>query len=101
MGHELMFMIVLYCRTAQWGSVKRRSGSTSSKEPRTGLFAGVLKLSMHLEHMNAVSFQNFLFLNGWEAVKEIYEIVPARKWRAEEKQMNKIVFIVNHVMVII
>ncbi|KAK9207856.1 hypothetical protein WN944_000204 [Citrus x changshan-huyou] len=36
-----------------------------------------------------------------QAVKEIYEIVPARKWRAEEKQMNKIVFIVNHVMVII
>ena len=51
--------------------------------------------------MNAVSFQNFLFLNGWQAVKEIYEIVPARKWRAEEKQINKIVFIGNHLMVLL
>ncbi|KAK9233029.1 hypothetical protein WN943_023278 [Citrus x changshan-huyou] len=31
-----------------------------------------------------------------QAVKEIYEIVPARKWRAEEKQINKIVFIGHH-----
>ena len=51
--------------------------------------------------MNAVSYQNFLFLNGWQAVKEIYEIVPARKWRAEEKQMNKIVFIGNPLMVLL
>ncbi|KAM7487490.1 hypothetical protein LguiB_024974 [Lonicera macranthoides] len=28
-----------------------------------------------------------------QAVREIYEIVPARKWRKEENQINKIVFI--------
>ena len=51
--------------------------------------------------MNDVSFLNFLLLNVWQAVREIYEIVPARKWRAEEKQMNKIVFIGNHLMVLL
>lgn len=32
-------------------------------------------------------------LCSWQAVREIYEIVPARKWKGEENQMNKIVFI--------
>lgn len=32
-------------------------------------------------------------LHTLQAVKEIYEIVPGRKWRKEENQMNKIVFI--------
>lgn len=31
----------------------------------------------------------------WQAVREIYEIVPARDWKKEEKPMNKIVFIGN------
>ncbi|XVF85828.1 hypothetical protein PTKIN_Ptkin17bG0149100 [Pterospermum kingtungense] len=32
-------------------------------------------------------------LHTLQAVREIYEIVPARQWRNEEKQMNRIVFI--------
>lgn len=32
-------------------------------------------------------------LHTLQAVREIYEIVPTRKWKNEEKQMNKIVFI--------
>ncbi|KAL1806281.1 hypothetical protein DCAR_0832070 [Daucus carota subsp. sativus] len=32
-------------------------------------------------------------LHTLQAVREIYEIVPARNWRSEEIQMNKIVFI--------
>lgn len=32
-------------------------------------------------------------LHTLQAVREIYEIVPSRKWRKEENQMNKIVFI--------
>ncbi|XP_021997294.1 COBW domain-containing protein 1 isoform X2 [Helianthus annuus] len=32
-------------------------------------------------------------LHTVQAVREIYEIVPARKWRSGEKQTNKIVFI--------
>ncbi|XP_077223230.1 cobalamin biosynthesis CobW-like protein [Tasmannia lanceolata] len=32
-------------------------------------------------------------LHTIQAVREIYEIVPARKWQQEENQMNKIVFI--------
>ncbi|XP_059655709.1 uncharacterized protein LOC132302787 isoform X1 [Cornus florida] len=32
-------------------------------------------------------------LHTLQAVREIYEIVPTRKWRTEENQMNKIVFI--------
>lgn len=35
-------------------------------------------------------------LHTLQAVREIYEIVPARKWGTEEKQMNKIVFIGHH-----
>lgn len=33
------------------------------------------------------------FINVWQAVREIYEIVPTRDWKKEENQMNKIVFI--------
>lgn len=33
------------------------------------------------------------FINIWQAVREIYEIVPTRDWKKEENQMNKIVFI--------
>ncbi|KAK9277365.1 hypothetical protein L1049_006907 [Liquidambar formosana] len=32
-------------------------------------------------------------LHTLQAVREIYEIVPARKWKGEESQLNKIVFI--------
>ncbi|TYJ00514.1 hypothetical protein E1A91_A13G090900v1 [Gossypium mustelinum] len=32
-------------------------------------------------------------LHTLQAVREIYEIVPTRQWRNEEKQMNRIVFI--------
>ncbi|XP_027153436.1 COBW domain-containing protein 1 [Coffea eugenioides] len=32
-------------------------------------------------------------LHTLQAVREIYEIVPARKWRTDESQLNKIVFI--------
>ncbi|KAK6921929.1 Cobalamin (vitamin B12) biosynthesis CobW-like, C-terminal [Dillenia turbinata] len=32
-------------------------------------------------------------LHTLQAVREIYEIVPARKWQKEEKQINKVVFI--------
>ncbi|KAJ4710777.1 COBW domain-containing protein 1 [Melia azedarach] len=35
-------------------------------------------------------------LHTLQAVREIYDIVPARKWRTEENQMNKIVFIGHH-----
>ncbi|GKU99676.1 hypothetical protein SLEP1_g12486 [Rubroshorea leprosula] len=40
-----------------------------------------------------LSIQNSDQLHTLQAVRELYEIVPARKWRIEEKQMNKIVFI--------
>jgi len=30
-----------------------------------------------------------------QAVRELYEIVPSRKWEKEEKRINKIVFIGN------
>jgi len=40
-----------------------------------------------------LSVQNSDQLHTLQAVKEIYEIVPARKWKGEENQMNKIVFI--------
>jgi len=34
-------------------------------------------------------------VKSWQAVRELYEIVPARKWKNEENRMNKIVFIGN------
>lgn len=37
----------------------------------------------------------YVFMGYWQAVKEIYEIVPARDWKKDEKPMNKIVFIGN------
>ncbi|KAF5745432.1 hypothetical protein HS088_TW07G01016 [Tripterygium wilfordii] len=40
-----------------------------------------------------LSVQNSDQLHTLQAVREIYEIVPARRWKEEEKQMNKIVFI--------
>lgn len=40
-----------------------------------------------------LSFTYFFCTEHWQAVREIYEIVPTRKWKNEEKQMNKIVFI--------
>ncbi|KAG2707006.1 hypothetical protein I3843_05G116100 [Carya illinoinensis] len=40
-----------------------------------------------------LSVQNSDQLHTLQAVREIYEIVPARKWKEEENQMNKIVFI--------
>ncbi|KAF3431564.1 hypothetical protein FNV43_RR26295 [Rhamnella rubrinervis] len=40
-----------------------------------------------------LSVQNSNQLHTLQAVKEIYEIVPARDWKKEEKPMNKIVFI--------
>ncbi|OMO93409.1 hypothetical protein CCACVL1_06500 [Corchorus capsularis] len=40
-----------------------------------------------------LSIQNSDNLHTLQAVREIYEIVPARQWRKEEKQMNRIVFI--------
>lgn len=36
---------------------------------------------------------NFAGLDVWQAVREIYEIVPTRRWLKEENNMNKIVFI--------
>ena len=41
------------------------------------------------------SCQIIYSLKIWQAVREIYEIVPARKWEKEENRMNKIVFIGN------
>lgn len=35
------------------------------------------------------------FSENVQAVRELYEIVPARKWEREENRMNKIVFIGN------
>ncbi|KAI4314087.1 hypothetical protein L6164_027027 [Bauhinia variegata] len=40
-----------------------------------------------------LSVQNSDQLHTLQAVKELYEIVPARKWAKEENRMNKIVFI--------
>ncbi|XP_059447278.1 uncharacterized protein LOC132178762 isoform X1 [Corylus avellana] len=40
-----------------------------------------------------LSIQNSDQLHTLQAVREIYEIVPSRKWKGEESQMNKIVFI--------
>ncbi|GMY25867.1 COBW domain-containing protein 1 [Fagus crenata] len=40
-----------------------------------------------------LSVQNCDQLHTLQAVREIYEIVPARKWKGEENQINKIVFI--------
>ena len=42
----------VYLTVCVWGVAL----SISSKEPRTGLFAGVLKLSMHLEHVKKSAF---------------------------------------------
>ncbi|KAJ0094507.1 hypothetical protein Patl1_16703 [Pistacia atlantica] len=42
-----------------------------------------------------LNLQNSDQLHTLQAVREIYEIVPARKWRTEENQMNKIVFIAH------
>lgn len=40
-----------------------------------------------------LSVQNSDQLHTLQAVKELYEIVPSRKWEKEEKRINKIVFI--------
>ncbi|WRX13276.1 CobW/HypB/UreG [Theobroma cacao] len=40
-----------------------------------------------------LSIQNSDHLHTLQAVREIYELVPARQWRKEDKQMNRIVFI--------
>lgn len=40
-----------------------------------------------------LSIQNSDQLHTLQAVREIYEIIPSRKWKGEESQMNKIVFI--------
>ncbi|XWS34180.1 hypothetical protein CRYUN_Cryun21dG0018300 [Craigia yunnanensis] len=40
-----------------------------------------------------LSVENSDHLHTLQAVREIYEIVPAREWRDGEKQMNRIVFI--------
>ncbi|XP_022733757.1 COBW domain-containing protein 1 isoform X1 [Durio zibethinus] len=40
-----------------------------------------------------LSVQNSDNLHTLQAVREIYEIVPTRQWRNDEKQMNRIVFI--------
>ncbi|KAL3751533.1 hypothetical protein ACJRO7_012378 [Eucalyptus globulus] len=40
-----------------------------------------------------LSVSNSNMLHTLQAVKEIYDIVPARKWKDEENPMNKIVFI--------
>ncbi|KAF1864007.1 hypothetical protein Lal_00031159, partial [Lupinus albus] len=40
-----------------------------------------------------LSVQNSDQLHTMQAVRELYEIVPARKWEKEEIRMNKIVFI--------
>nr|AFK35605.1 unknown [Lotus japonicus] len=40
-----------------------------------------------------LSVQNSDQLHTLQAVRELYEIVPARKWEREENRMNKIVFI--------
>ncbi|GAV57449.1 cobW domain-containing protein/CobW_C domain-containing protein [Cephalotus follicularis] len=40
-----------------------------------------------------LSVQNSDQLHTLQAVREIYEIVPTRKWKMEEAQINKIVFI--------
>lgn len=40
-----------------------------------------------------LNVQNSDQLHTLQAVREIYEIVPSRKWKGEESQMNKIVFI--------
>ncbi|KAK3442931.1 hypothetical protein EUGRSUZ_B03163 [Eucalyptus grandis] len=42
-----------------------------------------------------LSVSNSNMLHTLQAVKEIYDIVPARKWKDEENPMNKIVFIGN------
>ncbi|KAF8103861.1 hypothetical protein N665_0183s0037 [Sinapis alba] len=52
------------------------------------------KLDMDVYRCKAVlSIQNSDQLHILQAVKEIYEIVPARKWSEEENRVNKIVFI--------
>ncbi|CAL5188614.1 unnamed protein product [Lathyrus oleraceus] len=40
-----------------------------------------------------LSVQNSDQLHTLQAVRELYEIVPARKWKKEENRVNKIVFI--------
>lgn len=40
-----------------------------------------------------LSIHNSDQVHTLQAVREIYEVIPARKWQHEEKQMNKIVFI--------
>ncbi|QCD90078.1 CCR4-NOT transcription complex subunit 2 [Vigna unguiculata] len=40
-----------------------------------------------------LSVQNSDQLHTLQAVRELYEIVPSRKWEKEEKRINKIVFI--------
>ncbi|AES96999.2 putative cobalamin (vitamin B12) biosynthesis CobW [Medicago truncatula] len=40
-----------------------------------------------------LNVQNSDELHTLQAVRELYEIVPARKWKKEENRMNKIVFI--------
>ncbi|XP_022775893.1 uncharacterized protein LOC111317746 [Durio zibethinus] len=40
-----------------------------------------------------LSVQNSDHLHTLQAVRKIYEIVPARQWRKKKKQMNRIVFI--------
>ncbi|XP_062162314.1 uncharacterized protein LOC133869352 isoform X1 [Alnus glutinosa] len=40
-----------------------------------------------------LSIQNSDQLHTLQAVREIYEIIPSRKWKGGESQMNKIVFI--------
>ncbi|KAK3035922.1 hypothetical protein RJ639_031345 [Escallonia herrerae] len=52
------------------------------------------KYSMDVYRCKGVlSISNSDQLHTLQAVKEIYEIVPARKWKKEENRMNKIVFI--------
>ncbi|KAK3042317.1 hypothetical protein RJ639_002363 [Escallonia herrerae] len=52
------------------------------------------KYSMDVYRCKGVlSISNSDQLHTLQAVKEIYEIVPARKWKKEENRSNKIVFI--------
>ncbi|XP_010258100.1 PREDICTED: COBW domain-containing protein 1 isoform X4 [Nelumbo nucifera] len=52
------------------------------------------KHSMDIYRCKGVlSVQNSDELHTIQAVREIYEIVPARRWQQEENQVNKIVFI--------
>lgn len=77
------------------GCIPLQRGFECSKFQPTTYFAGSKLDIKYNTCLFCLCFHFYVSMKYWQAVKEIYEIVPARDWKKEEKPMNKIVFIGN------